>query len=717
MKISEEFHDLLFEMSNENRYGVLLILQKKGKRITELTREMKLTTTEVRRHVSRLAKVGLIQRDVAGFYHLTPYGEISLLLLQEYIFLSSNSEYFKTHTLTNIPTEFLKQIGELGASAYLNDAMSFVRYTKNLFKDSKEYVWLIVNQFPMHSISTIVEAIERGVQFRIIEPRERVLNPDIKSMTSEETQALSRTRQTPLVDQRMMDEVNAYLFLSDNRCIISFPTTNGQYDYKGFTATDASSLEWCGKLFEHYWDEAELRTPIPTIMHGKRGPISKRGESLGQIVVVGRENPAIDIQAVQDAVDKYDEVTLIGTFNFGSSMVQISRSVVVRGEGKEDDIPETIIYKKGWTFPFREWDCVFKVDGEGSDVTIENIQFTDFSHTCIWGVRCNSLNIKNNRITLMTGYGRGMRYGAFGDVVIGICVRPEHGIFNGKVTIEGNYIDFARGGAFGGFLTRGGLEEDPEYRPDLFNHEYYMGFGIAVLQTSADVSIENNIIRNINARGIAVTGNLPSADVSIRYNTVISDLYGSYPFSSREAGAGILAQSAWGFPSPGFNVEIEDNTIQLDRLNYSGIVVLGPVMDREGAEKLRGGTIRNNRIQLKDGYEGIHVRKCDEFEVANNTISGKAYYGIRASGRRKPGEPDLSALNNLVEDNVMSGLDVKGPDEYSDNHADGRMFAGSPGSSATSHIWLGSNTRESVVKLRKGETVIDEGEENRISFS
>jgi len=717
MKTSGEFHDLLFEMSNENRYGVLLILQKEAKRITDLTREMKLTTTEVRRHVTRLAKVGLIQRDVGGFYHLTPYGEMSLLLLQEYIFLSSNSEYFKTHTLSNIPTEFLKQIGELGASINLNDAMSFLRYIENLFKDSKEYVWLIVNQFPMYSLTTIVEAIERGVQFRIIEPRERILNPDIESMTSEETQALSRTRRTPLVDQRMTDEVNVYLFLSDSRCIISFLTTDGRYDYRGFTATDGSSLKWCGKLFQHYWDEAELRAPIPPVKHGKRGPISKRGESLGQVVIVGRENPAIDIQAVQDAVDNYDEVTLIGTFNFGSSMVQISRSVVVRGEGKEDDIPETIIYKKGWAFPFREWDCVFKVDSEGADVTIENIQFADFNHTCIWGVRSNSLNIKNNRITLMTGYGRGMRYGAFGDVVIGICVRPEHGVFKGRISIEGNYLDFARGGAFGGFLTRGGLEEDLEYRPDLFNHEYYMGFGIAVLQTSGNVSIENNIIRNINARGIAVTGNLPSADVKIRHNTIVSDVYGSYPFSSPEAGAGILAQSAWGFPSPGFNVEIEENTIKLERLNYCGIIALGPVMDREGAGKLKGGTIRNNRIQLKDGYEGIHVRKCDDFEVADNTISGKAYYGIRVSGRRKPGEIDLIALNNLVEGNDMSGLDVKGPDEYSDNHSDGRMFSCSPRGSATAHVWLDSNSGENVVKLRKGETVIDEGEDNRISFS
>jgi len=211
MKTSGGFHDLLFEMSNENRYGVLLILQKQAKRITELTREMKLTTTEVRRHVTRLAEVGLIQRDIDGYYHLTPYGETSLLLFQEFIFLSSDREYFQTHTLSKIPTGFVKQVGELSASTNLNDAMDFLRHSENLLKESKEYVWLLVDQFPMYSLSSIVEAIERGVQFRIIEPRERALNPDIESMTSEETQALSRARQTSLVDQRMVDEVNVYL--------------------------------------------------------------------------------------------------------------------------------------------------------------------------------------------------------------------------------------------------------------------------------------------------------------------------------------------------------------------------------------------------------------------------------------------------------------------------------------------------------------------------
>ena len=714
--MSGGFHDLLFEVSNENRYEILVSLRKKAKRITDISREMDLTTPEARRHVSRLSEVGLIQRDVEGFYHLTPYGEIVLISLKEFDFMTRHRGYLISHILTKIPTGFLKRIGELGESSETENAMDFLLHSENLFKESKEYVWLLVDQFPLNSLSTIIEAIERGVQFKIIEPKDRALSPDIDSMTSEDTQALSRARHTPLVEQRMLDEVNVYLYLSEGRCVLAFPTSDGQHDYKGFTATDDSSLNWCKELFQHYWDESEQRTPTALGVRVKRERISERGDSLGQITIIGRENPEIDAQIVQDAVDNFDEVIMRGIFNFGPSSVQISRSVVIRGEGRENDIPTTTIYKRGWRFPIREFlDSVFKVEGEGADVTIDNLHFTDFNGACILGTRGNNLYIKNNRITIPTGYGRGMTFGAFGDQVLGISVG---GPVTGLVTIEGNYIDFASGDtAWGGHLSRGGLEEDPEYRPDLFNHEYYFGIGIFLYDVSGAVIVENNIVRNANARGIATTGNFASADVQIRHNTIVSYVYGSYPFSSPVAGAGILAQSAWDNPRPGFNVEIEENTIKLDKLNHSGIVILGPSIDREGAEKLRGGIIRNNRIQLKDGYEGIHVRKCDDFEVADNKISGEAYYGIRISGRRKSGELDLRALNNLVEGNDMDGLRIRDPDKYSNNHVDGRMFTGSEGRSTTAHVWLNNHSKDNVIKVKSGETVIDEGEDNTITYN
>jgi hypothetical protein len=431
--------------------------------------------------------------------------------------------------------------------------------------------------------------------------------------------------------------------------------------------------------------------------------------------VVGHEIPEVDAQAVQTAVDNYDEVVLSGVFNFGPSSIKVSRSVKIIGDGRDGDIPKTTIYKKGWVFPFTEFDTIFKLDGEAVDVTIENLNFTDFNHTCIWGYRCRSMTVRNNRITLATGYGRGQSFGEFGDVVIGILVWPEPGIFNGSITVEDNYIDFSRGGAFGGFLTRGGIEENPEYRPNLFNHEYYMGFGIAVHGASGLVSIRNNSVLNTNARGIAATCNVASAHVKITGNMIISDLYGSYPFSSPEAGAGILAQSAWGFPSPGFRLEVENNSIKLEKLNYSGIIALGPVTDRKGAGKLCGGIIKGNDIQLREGYEGIHIRKCDEFSVADNRITGNAYYGIRVSGRSESKGLDLRSFRNVIEDNEMDDLRIREPDEYSRKHEDYRMFTPNNGSSA--HIWLDMNSKGNKIGFSEGEKVIDEGEDNTLTYS
>jgi hypothetical protein len=160
-------------------------------------------------------------------------------------------------------------------------------------------------------------------------------------------------------------------------------------------------------------------------------------------------------------------------------------------------------------------------------------------------------------------------------------------------------------------------------------------------------------------------------------------------------------------------VTIEENTIKLERLNYSGIIAIGP--NAEGAGKL-SGVIRHNIIQLDDGYESIHIRKCDDFEVTNNTISGKAYYGIRLSGRKTSGKIDLSAMSNMVRDNDMNRLAIKKSDKYTNNHADGRMFASSTDGAVTANLWLNSYTKNNSVKLRQGESIIDEGENNSINY-
>ena len=711
MSISNGFHDLLFEMSNENRYEILLILREQSKRITDLTRQMNLTTTEVRRHVSRLTEAGLIQRDIEGYYHLTPYGETSLLLFQEFEFLSSNREYFKTHNPLSIPTRFVKQVGKLRKSIIISDAMDFIRYTQNLLKESEKQVSILVDQFPMNLLPNIVDAIDRGVVIRIIESKNQVLEPDFSKLTSEESRALDRTRSTPLYERRMLENVRLQLFISKSNCVLCFPLNDDQYDYTGFLCEEEASLEWCNELFDYNWDQATARVfqqPDKVVKRGYGASVKD------QVTVKGLNDPRIDPQAVQDAVDNNKLVILRGKFNFGDSSVSLSKSVIIRGEGREDNVPLTSIYKKGWSFPFRQYTGVFEVDEDDLDVTIENLNFTDFNCVSILQRMnpINSMKVLNNRITVPTGYGRGITYGSFGDWLHGVLIQQ---VGKGGLLVEGNYIDLASWGMWRGSVNRGGLEEDPEYRPDLFNHEYFVGFGIAVNDCSGKVEIKNNVVRNVNGRGIALSQHYETAEVFVQNNLIESDVYGSYPFSSRESSAGILAQTGYGDKDlPSYYICIENNTIRLNKINGSGIVALGPVS--EGSDKLRDGLIRDNFIYLKDGYEGIHLRKCDDFQVIGNRVAGNAYYGIRISGHRKFDDRDMCSVQNQVKNNDLDELRIKETDDYVLNHSDGKMFARSLSDlqTQTTHIWLDRYTRNNEIYMQKNEQLLDEGENNKI---
>ena len=713
MRASDEFHDLLFELSNENRYGALIILREEPKRITDLTRLMNLTTTEVRRNVTRLSEAGLIQRDLEGYYHITPYGETALLFLLELDFLSSFKEYFKTHAPQQVPPMFLKQMGKLRESEKISSPVDFFRLTQNLLREADDHVWIMVDQFPVNLLTTIVETIERGVKIKIIEPRERVLEPDLDALTSEENRAYNMTHSTPLYEQGMFDNIPMQLYVSESHCVISFPNQDGKYDYTGITSFDESALDWCNDLFEHIWAQSVSRDSIeaaPVQVKGNR--VSKATGSSGKIKVIGHENPEADAKAVQDAVNNYDEIILSGVFNFGSSSIWVTRSVVIKGEGRVDDIPSTRLYKMGWVFPFHVFTSVFELEGDGIDVTIENLYFMNYNCSSIECHRyntagnCNSVKFLNNRITIPNGYGRGITTRAFGDFFHGVYL---DGVRDGGVLIEGNYIDLDLSTVRA--LSRGGLEDDPEYRPDLLNHENYVGFGIYVSDCSGKVEILNNVVRNANGRGIVTMDHDKPIDVIIRGNVIESEVYGTYPMSSLESGSGILAHTGFEKDLPGFSVFIEENTIKLEKLNHSGIIVLGPLT--EGSGKL-SGVIRGNQIHLNDGYEGIRVRKCDNFDVTDNKLSGKAYYGIKISGR-KSDELDHSAMNNVVENNDMKSLTIKKPDLYVNNHSDGKMFSKSE--PRTAYLWLDQYTKKNQIKITEKENMINEGENNTITKS
>ena len=64
MSRTEKFYDLLFEVSNEHRHNIMLLLQEEAMRVTAISKKLDLTTPEISRHVSRLSEIGLASKNV-----------------------------------------------------------------------------------------------------------------------------------------------------------------------------------------------------------------------------------------------------------------------------------------------------------------------------------------------------------------------------------------------------------------------------------------------------------------------------------------------------------------------------------------------------------------------------------------------------------------------------------------------------------------------------
>jgi len=230
----ERLCDLLFEVSNEDRLKILLQLEEKDMRVTDISRELDLSIQESSRHVSRLGEVGLTRKDVEGFYSLTPYGVLILENLRELEFTSKHSEYFSKHTIERLPKEFVKRIGDLADSTYTHNMMDFLQSIEKMIKNAEEKIWLYVDRYPVNSIVFINEALDRGVEFKCIEPVEGIIGPNPSIYEPKEMEGFRRAGTTPteVSQQRMNDQSNGAW---------TYSNTTGRQLNQGYTSRPQST--------------------------------------------------------------------------------------------------------------------------------------------------------------------------------------------------------------------------------------------------------------------------------------------------------------------------------------------------------------------------------------------------------------------------------------------------------------------------------------------
>lgn len=292
----ENLCNLLFELSNEDRLRILHQLNKEAMNVTNLSRTLSLPTQESSRHVSRLGEVGLTQKGINGFRRLTALGKLVLKQLEGLEFILRHKAYFINHSLVDLPNEFVCRIGDLADSTYIDDVQVAFYSAEKVTQEAEKHIWVITSKYLMNIVPLLREAFERGVTVKKIEPKDWFLPSKLKDgHRVEDAEAKSHARITGLLEERLLDQLDIYLYMSEKEVAgVVFPTLDGRFDYFGFSGTDERSRGLCMDIFQYYWQRARPCESVVDEIYewlGKRPEAIKviRNLAKGKEIVINKE--------------------------------------------------------------------------------------------------------------------------------------------------------------------------------------------------------------------------------------------------------------------------------------------------------------------------------------------------------------------------------------------------------------------------------------------
>ena len=249
------FFGVLFEISNEDRYRILIELTELSRNVTQISKKLDLSLTETSRHLSRLGDIGLTKKSADGLYSLTSYSKIILRLIPAVDFITRQKDYFLDHTLAWIPQEFIGRIGELSDVKYIQDQILTVGRIEAMMREAEEYIWIIHDQYLMSGYTLGAKALRKGVKIRCIDPKSiRSTQEFCSEVSRDDREILDSALSSGLCDLGTLDPIDVFLYLSEKEvAIIGFPTLEGKFDYLGFYSREDNARKWCKDVFEYYW--------------------------------------------------------------------------------------------------------------------------------------------------------------------------------------------------------------------------------------------------------------------------------------------------------------------------------------------------------------------------------------------------------------------------------------------------------------------------------
>jgi predicted transcriptional regulator len=255
------FYDTLFEFSNENRFKILRLLEHSPLKITQLSKVLNLSLTEISRHSARLVEIRVILKDSDGNYNLSPFGQLMLKQFSSLEFVSRHQEYFNSHKL-KLPQKFLSRLGELSDCFYTDDVMQTFFHINRMMEEADEFFWNITDQYIMSTIPHVKRIARNGIKARSIDLVGYIFPKEMKiSVSEEDKESAYRARELGNIEMRTLESIDVFLWMSEKEvAALAFPNIQGVFDYTGFNSKSENAINWCKDLFLYYWEKAERKT-------------------------------------------------------------------------------------------------------------------------------------------------------------------------------------------------------------------------------------------------------------------------------------------------------------------------------------------------------------------------------------------------------------------------------------------------------------------------
>jgi predicted transcriptional regulator len=236
---------LFFELASESRLSILNELQRANLKMQDIARRLDVTATEAFRQLQRLSGALLVQKQPEGTFAITQYGKLVLRLSSSFDFVSKHKEYFLTHDVWRLPSQFLNRIGELSQTKLILDAMENINRGEKMFADAEQYAWGVAEARVPELMNPIMdEKVRKGLKLKMLIPAsslpEAVQSPTPKN-----------------VELRSISDIPAIIAVTEKEATICFRFIEGRLDYAGFSGSNPAFVNWVRDMFLYYWEKGK----------------------------------------------------------------------------------------------------------------------------------------------------------------------------------------------------------------------------------------------------------------------------------------------------------------------------------------------------------------------------------------------------------------------------------------------------------------------------